>query len=79
MSSVIEEFPAKHRGRPNKYDWDLYMDGKNWKCVQGQDFHVSAVSFRALVHRTARTRGLKAETRINKAKTEVLFRVFKEK
>lgn len=76
MATVVEQLPKRHRGRPPKYDWDRYSDGRNYRCVQGVDFDTSPVSFRALVHRTADARGLKAETRIDKAAGAVLFRIY---
>lgn len=78
MASVVEQFPKRHRGRPPKYDWDKYADGQTWVCHQGRDFDTSPISFRALVHRTANARGLKAETTINKHSKSVTFRFFEE-
>lgn len=74
MPSTIAEFPKRHRGRPPLYDWDKYMDGQTWVLHAGQDFHTSPVSFRALVHRTANTRGGHAETTIDKKAMTVIFR-----
>ena len=62
------------RGRPAKYDWDKYLDGNRWVCYQGTDFDTSPTSFRALVHRTANSRGLKCETQIDKHSNSVSFR-----
>lgn len=76
MASVVQDFPRRHRGRPPIYDWDKYADGQVWICKQGQDFDTSPVSFRALVHRTANARGMKAETTINKRDQSVTFRFF---
>lgn len=76
MSSVVTEFPKRHRGRPPLYDWDKYSDGQSWVCRAGQDFQTSPTSFRALVHRTASARGLKAETIIDKHAQTVTFRFF---
>lgn len=78
MASVLADFPKRHRGRPPIYDWDKYADGQNWVCKQGEDFETSPVSFRALVHRTANARGMKAETTIDKDRNTVSFRFFNE-
>lgn len=74
MATVVEQFEKRHRGRPPKYNWDKYMDGQIWILHEGSDFDCpgGAKSFRALVHRTATSRGLKAETRIIN-KTAVQF------
>lgn len=78
MANVIEEFPRRHRGRPPIYDWDTYSDGQNWVCYQGTDFQTSPTSFRALVHRTANSRGMKAQTIINKEDKSVAFHFYRE-
>jgi hypothetical protein len=74
MASVVQQFPTRHRGRPPIYDWEKYGDGQTWVCRQGVDFETSPTSFRALVHRTANARGMKAETTINKYDKSVTFR-----
>jgi hypothetical protein len=76
MATTVQEFPRRHRGRPPIYDWDKFSDGQTWVCRQGQDFNITPVSFRALVHRTANARGMKAETTINKRDQSVTFRFF---
>jgi hypothetical protein len=58
------------------YDWDKFSDGQNWVCRRGEDFQTSPMSFRALVHRTANARGMKAETQIDKNAQTVSFRFF---
>lgn len=67
---------SKRRGRPPLYDWDRYFDGEIHILYQGTDFQVSPQSFRALVHRTANSRGMKAETRLDKNANSVAFRFF---
>lgn len=76
MAEVTTQLARRHRGRPAIYDWERYSNGEFWVCHEGQDFETSPVSFRALVHHTARTRGLKAETQIDKNKGTVTFRMF---
>lgn len=67
MSETLTEFPKRHRGRPPLYDWDQITDGQIHVLRKGRDFQTSAVSFRALAHRTASSRGMKVETSIQKA------------
>lgn len=76
MAQTIADLPRRRRGRPPLYDWDLYANGDNWVCRKGVDFQTSPTSFRALVHRTATARGLKAETFIDKTAETVSFRFF---
>jgi hypothetical protein len=78
MAGVVSEFPKRYPGRPPIYDWEKYADGQTWVCRRGVDFEISPVSFRALVHRTAKVRGLKAETRIDKNAGTVTFRFYEE-
>lgn len=67
MSEILTEFPKRHRGRPPKYDWDKITDGQIHVLRKGRDFDTSAVSFRALAHRTATSRGMTVTTNIQKA------------
>lgn len=62
MSEVLNKMPRRQRGRPPKHPWDKWGDGNIHSCEQGVDFHSEVFSFRALVHRSANARGLKAET-----------------
>jgi hypothetical protein len=77
MASTIKQLTKRQRGRPPKYDWDLWGDGQSWVCHEGTDFFTSTTSFRALVHRTANSRGCKAETTIDKNNKSVSFRWIK--
>jgi hypothetical protein len=54
----------------------MYGDGQVWVVHKDRDFHTDATSFRALVHRTANSRGQKAETVISKDKKSVTFRFY---
>lgn len=56
----------KGRGRPRKYDWDLWGDGNRHHAFKGTDFACTRVSFRALIHRTANDRGAVAETSLHR-------------
>lgn len=64
---TLSTFPTRHRGRPPKYDWDEITDGQIHVLRKGRDFQTSAVSFRALAHRTASARGMRVTTTIQKA------------
>jgi hypothetical protein len=65
---------ARPRGRPPKYDWDKYMDGHEHICWPEQDFTCTSQSFRALVYRTADSRGLTATVTLDKHSGSVRFR-----
>lgn len=64
MAHTLTEFP-KHRGRPNIYNWDIWTNGEVWQLERGVDFTCDPRSFRTLVHRTKRARGIQAKTKIN--------------
>lgn len=82
MSTVIEEFPAQPMGRPPKYDWSKWADGRVHVCKAGKDFDCTAPSFRALVHATARSlskqqgRPVKAKANISKDASKVTIQFF---
>ena len=63
MSQVINQFPGQP-GRPPIYPWDEWCDGQVRRLFRGEDFNSDPKSFRVLVHRTAKSRGLKARTSI---------------
>lgn len=54
------------RGRPAKYPWAEWCDGKQKRLRQGEHFAdtVKVSSFRAECHAAARRKGGKADTRI---------------
>lgn len=54
------------RGRPAKYPWDEWTDGKRHFLRQGEHFpdEVKVTSFRAECHAAATRKGGKAVTRI---------------
>lgn len=75
--NILSEFP-NHMGRTPIYPWEQWTDGQIRELVQGEDFYSEATSFRTLIHRTARRRGLKAKTRISDDKKSVIVAFYKE-
>lgn len=67
MSEILAEVPKPRLGRPPKYNWDEITDGQVHVLRKGRDFPTSAVSFRALCHRHASSRGMTVQTHIQKA------------
>lgn len=58
MAKQLDEFPEGLRvGRPNKYDWNSWLDGKVWLLEAGTDFDVSPESFRMTAKSAAKSRG----------------------
>lgn len=66
---------VRPRGRPPKYNWDKFMDGSEHIAWPEQDFKCTPKSFRALVYRTANSRGLVATVTLDKHTGSVRFRV----
>jgi hypothetical protein len=64
MPRVLEELPEPRLGRPPKYPYDKWLDGKVWLLVEGEDFEVGAARSVAMgLRAAARKRGQKAKTR----------------
>lgn len=51
------EATMRGRGRPPKYDWSRWLDGKQWVLKRGNDFDCSPVSLTTLARTTARKQG----------------------
>lgn len=41
MAEQLKNFEFPSRGRPYKYRWEAWTNGKPWKLVAGDDFTVS--------------------------------------
>lgn len=70
MGEIIDAVDVT-KGRPPKYDWELWTDGQARRLHQGHDFDATLESFRTMVHRKARDLNLKAHTKINEADTSI--------
>jgi len=84
MAESINKFESK-RGRPPKHPWDSWADKKARKLYKGsaeevssgqKDFQADLISFRTMVHREARLRGLRAFTHINKADQSIRIQFY---
>lgn len=70
MGLIIDKIDLS-KGRPPKYPWPDWTDGKPRRLKQGEDFDATLESFRTMVHRKARDLNLKAHTKINEADTSI--------
>ena len=77
MSELIADFTSK-KGRPPKYPWEEWSDGKSRRLHKGRDFASELVSMRTMIHRKARDLGLNAYTHINEADTSIEVRFYKK-
>lgn len=76
MAKELEQFPENAgRGRPDKYPWETWFNGKPWQLDAGEDFDATLKpeSFRATARSAAQKRGgkLKAAV-INDGKSLVI-------
>ena len=61
-----EESGRPPRRRTPKYDWDAWLDGEEHLLEQGRHFHAEPDSFRTMVIREARARGMTIWTAIER-------------
>lgn len=59
---VVDEVPPSRRR--DRYPWDTIFDGLQRRFEQGVHFHCLSTSFRTLVYRSARVRGLRVKVSI---------------
>jgi hypothetical protein len=50
MAKTVATFPEVKRGRPIKYPYQNWFNGKKWALAQGKDFDVDASSFKAALY-----------------------------
>lgn len=75
MGEIIDAVDIS-KGRPPKYQWEDWTDGKPRRLYQGGDFDATLESFRTMVHRKARDIGMRAHTKINKADSSIQVQFF---
>jgi hypothetical protein len=77
VPEVIASFTSR-KGRPPKYPWEEWTDGRSRRLRRGEDFDADLVSFRTMVHRKARDLGsnIGAYTHINKADQSIQVRFY---
>lgn len=44
-------------GRPRKYPWEEWLDGRTWELTRGEDFTSNALAFRNQIYTRARDFG----------------------
>lgn len=52
----------KGQGRPSKYPWDEWMNGRHQTALAGRDFHMSVPKFRNMLRSKAYHSGFSCET-----------------
>lgn len=65
-STDTEDSGRPRRHRTPKYDWDSWLDGEEHLLEQGRHFHAEPDSFRTMVIREARARGMTIWTSIER-------------
>jgi len=68
---VLEDFPEGGAGRPQTYPWTEWADEKTRKLIKGEHYSCTSESFRSLVHSIAKTKNMKARTKITSDKQAI--------
>lgn len=71
--ALTETIDDAKMGRPPKYPWHKWADGRRHTLQRGKDFDAELVSFRTMVHRKAREMSPFDQPRI-RAKTKINWR-----
>jgi hypothetical protein len=50
-------------GRPSKYPWEKWENGKIWEIVQGQDYEIPTENMQVNLHLRAARDNMKVQTR----------------
>lgn len=50
MGKQVAKFPEVKRGRPIKYPFQNWFNGKKWALEEGKDFDVAPESFKAALY-----------------------------
>jgi hypothetical protein len=78
MAIVIKEkeFWANHNARNSaRFEWDKWADGQTWRLEHGVDFTSTIKSFRALMYRTYKAKGLKVRSVVDNTENTITFQV----
>jgi putative lipase involved disintegration of autophagic bodies len=74
MATQLNEYEFVSHGRPHRYDWTSWSNGKPWKLTQGEDFTVSTQGMRGNIYSYAKANKMKAQTSItDEGKTIVVL------
>ena len=76
MAEILEEYDPDERespgGRPDKYPWVDWLDGRIWKIVQGIDFKAKMSVMQDHVRKIASQRGVKVSVYTHDPETLVI-------
>lgn len=75
MAERLTEWPDWRVGHRSKYPWDEWFDGNVWMLQQDRDFTASPERMRQMIGMTARKRGLKVRTSVNKLERKIAMQV----
>lgn len=76
MAEQLEEFDfsVSRGGRAPKYPWDQWLNGRPWRCIQGQDFDCLPHTFMGLARKAARREDL--EVKIKRVGQAVVIQAY---
>ena len=62
MAKQLESFAFTGRSNSATYDWKLFLNGKVWQLVQGEDFKCKVTTFATMARKQARIANLSLRT-----------------
>jgi hypothetical protein len=65
VAKVVEDFDWGIPGRPAKYPWDEWLDGRIWVLRRGEDFACDVETIRSGAKKRLRKKGMTIRTRIH--------------
>lgn len=75
MAEQLTEWPQWRATRRSKYPWDEWFNGNVWLLEQGRDFDATPERMRQMIGMTARKRGIKVRTSVNKPENKVALQM----
>lgn len=76
MAEQLDSFTFPTHGRPYKYEWKAWANGKPWRLVSGKDFDVSCETMRTNARTYAAKHSLKVRTAVTDEGTTLVIQFF---
>lgn len=73
MAIVLAEFPRLAFAPKGTSKYDKWLDGQVWQLTRDVDFSVTTNNIRNMLIATAKKRGMRARTHVNRSHPDVLI------
>jgi len=79
MAKVLKKYKPKKRnvGRPRKYPWDRWLDGKTRRLIKGKDFKCELATIDDNARKAATARGLRVHVWREPERNAVVLQAYK--